>query len=537
LGIAISLSGRRSKLKELIQIQEDWGSPQITRERDLETARLLFNSIPADDNRFVDEQTWKDLNMDRLYARIDRTYTDPGEAVLYRILREPLFDREELAQRNRIIRSIQTDRELREKVQIPLLRIGHQRAHNDLFNLFWRKDFPKTRIRLVYSAMALAALLSIFVPILFWNAILVLIPVGIFAANGAIHYFTKRQKDLETMSFPYLIKFIRTAKELSFLSHEAIKQDTGRLDELYRSSQKILGKARFLFPAGQGFGDIVEILYEYFNIFFLLEIRAFYSTVDELSRHLPELQEMYLIMGRLDALQSVASYRASLTDCTDPVFEANGIHLKIQDAYQPLLDKPVPTSLSVGKNVIVIIGSNMGGKSTFLRTIGNSVLMAQTIATVPASYYQGSFFRIVTSISRTDDLIAGKSYYYVEAERILRTIKSFGEGVPTLCIIDELLSGTNSNERLLASEAIVRYMAMQNTLAIIATHDIELTERLNGTCDFYYFTGSVDENGLKFDYLIKPGIAKTGNAIALLEYLGYPEEITQEVGRKDNNPE
>jgi DNA mismatch repair ATPase MutS len=76
----------------------------------------------------------------------------------------------------------------------------------------------------------------------------------------------------------------------------------------------------------------------------------------------------------------------------------------------------------------------MGGKSTFLRTIGNNVLLAQTIATTATAQYHGSFFRIVTSISRTDDLVAGKSFYYVEAERILNAIKSFSDKIPTLCI-------------------------------------------------------------------------------------------------------
>jgi DNA mismatch repair ATPase MutS len=103
----------------------------------------------------------------------------------------------------------------------------------------------------------------------------------------------------------------------------------------------------------------------------------------------------------------------------------------------------------------------------------------------------------------------------VEAERILRTIQSFDVSIPTLCIIDELLSGTNSTERLQASESIIRYLAKQNTLSVIATHDLELAGRLNGTCDFYHFTDNVDETGLKFDYQLKSGIATTRNAIAL----------------------
>jgi DNA mismatch repair ATPase MutS len=130
-------------------------------------------------------------------------------------------------------------------------------------------------------------------------------------------------------------------------------------------------------------------------------------------------------------------------------------------------------------------------------------------------------------------LIAGKSFYYVEAERILRTIQGFNPIIPTLCIIDELLSGTNSTERLQASESIIRYLGGQNSLSIIATHDLELAGRLDGTCDFYHFTDNVDATGLKFDYQLKPGIATTRNAIALLKYLGYPEEITQRIQKQD----
>jgi DNA mismatch repair ATPase MutS len=246
------------------------------------------------------------------------------------------------------------------------------------------------------------------------------------------------------------------------------------------------------------------------------------------------LRELFVILGELDALQSVASYRASLTTYAEPEFIEDKVRLEISEAKQPLLDNPVPASISFEKSVVIITGSNMGGKSTFLRNIGNNVLLAQTIATTVSSSYRGSFFRIITSISRTDDLIAGKSYYYVEAERILSAIRSFSDEIPALCIIDELLSGTNSAERLRASEAIIRYLSTQNTLAIIATHDIELADRLDGTCDFYHFTDNVDDTGMKFDYLLKPGVATTRNAITLLEFLGYPEEIIRKAREKDS---
>ena len=527
------ISAKYKKLKYLLQIRKDWGSNQIAKERDLKAIRPLFDYVSTNDKDkdYIDEQTWKDLNIDQLYAKIDRNYTDPGESVLYHMLREPLYNRKVLVARSDVIRFFQSNREAREKIQLVLLRLGHQFFHNDIFNLLWRDSFPKTRIKLFYYFMAGMAVVSIFLPLIFWSLALIPIPIAIFIINLLIHYRFKQKNEFETASFPFLIRCIKTAGELSNVTEEEIKNYVKKLADLYRASSKIVKNTRFLFPKQSSFTDS-GILFEYFNIFFLLEVRAFYDTTDELNKHILELRELYLTLGEIDALQSVASYRASLAVYCEPVFNGDGNYLEVKDAKQPLLENPVPVSIAIHKNIILITGSNMGGKSTFLRTIGNNVLLAQTIATTTTSYYSGSFFRILTSISRTDDLAAGKSYYYVEAERILKAIQSLNTGIPTLCIIDELLSGTNSVERLQASEAIIQYLARQNTLTIIATHDLELAERLNGRCDFYHFTGSVDENGLKFDYLLKPGIATTPNAIALLKYLGYPKEITEEAERE-----
>ena len=536
LSAMVYLSGQRRRLKNVLQIQTDWGKPHMSKERDFNTIRPLFDYVSSDakSNDYIDEQTWKDLYMDELYTKIDRTYTDPGEAVLYRMLREPLFDKKELTERSRVVRFFQDNREARESIQLILIRLGHQFAHNDLFTLLWRDQFPKSKTRPLLTILALVALVSLFIPIVFGQAVLVLIPVGVLIINQLVHYYAKRRKDLETLSYSYLKNCIKTARELFSVTYVEIEPYTRRLEQLHRASRGILKKARFLFPADSGiFHPVVGFLLEYLNIFFLLELRAIYATTDELTRHISELRELYLTLGKLDALQSVASYRASLSTYSEPEFVEEGIHLEVRGAKQPLLEDPVPASITCGRNVVIITGSNMGGKSTLLRNIGNNAVMAQTIATTTTSYHRGTFFRVTTSISRTDDLIAGKSFYYVEAERILRIMQSFSKKMPTLCIIDGLLSGTNSAERLHASEAIIHYLATQNVLAIIATHDLELADRLNGVCDLYHFTDNVDETGLKFDYLLKPGIATTRNAIALLKYLGYPKEITEEASEKD----
>jgi hypothetical protein len=175
--------------------------------------------------------------MDQLYSKIDRTYTDAGEAVLYQRLRTPVFDKETLAERSRVIRFFQNNQQTRERIQFSLIRLGHQFIHNDVFNLIWRDEFPKSRAKILFSIMALAAVVSLIIPGVFWglavatpftfwseHIILVLVfPVIFFLANLVTHYYIKRRKDIETFSFPYLIGCIQTARDLSSIKCEALK--------------------------------------------------------------------------------------------------------------------------------------------------------------------------------------------------------------------------------------------------------------------------------------------------------------------------
>ena len=156
-----------------------------------------------------------------------------------------------------------------------------------------------------------------------------------------------------------------------------------------------------------------------------------------------------------------------------------------------------------------------------------NTLLAQSIATCLATSYRGKMFKVFTSISRTDNILQGKSFYFAEAERLLEMLNAVRGEFPALCIVDELLSGTNSAERLAAAEGILDYLYENNVLAIVATHDLELAERLQASYDTYHFTDKVSKDGLDFDYKLKKGIAVSSNAIKLLEYLGYPEEITE----------
>ena len=167
----------------------------------------------------------------------------------------------------------------------------------------------------------------------------------------------------------------------------------------------------------------------------------------------------------------------------------------------------------------------MAGKSTFLRTLGVNVLLSQTLCMCFASEYVGCFYRIVSSISKIDSLLEGKSYYFAECERLLKIVNISTADLPSLCLIDEVLSGTNSHERIRASKAILKYLYGKNLICVVATHDVEMAKSLDHLYENYHFSGEVDHGGLTFDYELKKGVVGTSNAIQLLAYLEYPREI------------
>ena len=111
---------------------------------------------------------------------------------------------------------------------------------------------------------------------------------------------------------------------------------------------------------------------------------------------------------------------------------------------------------------------------------------------------------------------------------VLRVIEVVDDGAATLVIFDELYRGTNSEERIFAAQRVLEYLVRRNALVFVATHDLELTGLLADSYTSFHFSERVGPLGLEFDYKLKEGPATTRNAIALLRYLGYPEEITDQ---------
>ena len=181
MSITIRIYQKSTLQKLLSQLREDWGKEKENA-RDLSQIKSFYRYSTAGrdgSDISVDDQTWSDLNMNDLYSRIDRTLTNPGECILYQILRTPLLSGEILKKRNEIIRLFQTNKEIREDVQICLLHMGKQKG-NGITALVCGELPPSTPLKFFFSFLALLAILSIIAVPLFWGSAGIIMVILLF---------------------------------------------------------------------------------------------------------------------------------------------------------------------------------------------------------------------------------------------------------------------------------------------------------------------------------------------------------------------
>ena len=176
--------------------------------------------------------------------------------------------------------------------------------------------------------------------------------------------------------------------------------------------------------------------------------------------------------------------------------------------------------------VFLVTGSNMSGKSTFLRTVGINVCLAQAGGPVCAESWEWSWLRMQTCMRVGDTLEEGLSYFYVEVKRLKNLLVAMGvtSEPPVLFLIDEIFKGTNNRERLLGSEAFIRELTVGYGLGLVTTHDLELANLEKELAGFVnvHFQETVGEKELKFDYRLRPGPCPTTNALRIMAMEGLP---------------
>ncbi len=470
------------------------------------------------DEPAVDRLTWDDLDMDAVFARLNATASSVGEETLYAALHRQHFDREGLAHFERAVGFFTDHPDVRLKAQVALAELGRVTG-NGILKFF--RDPAGQRLRRAWlfpllTAAAVASLLSL-IPLHASGAVCI---VAVTMINIVVYYRTKGELDAELTSVRYIASLVGCARRLARLDDEALRPFTGRLAALSAP----LGRVGRM--AGMAIGSStsgMDFLSEYIRIFFMLDFTAYHSMLSAIRKHSGECLELYRMVGMLDAAISVASYRKSVPVWCQPEF-TGGEAVELVGVVHPLLAHPVPTTVTLRRSAL-ITGSNASGKSTFVKAVAVNTLLAQTIHTCLARSFHLQPAFVVTSMAVRDSLETGESYYIAEIKSLKRILDRLESGTRCLCLIDEILRGTNTVERIAASAAVLGYLSGRNCLALVATHDIELTEITGDRFDNYHFQEQVDEDGVHFDYLIREGRATTQNAIRLLDVMEYPPAI------------
>ena len=240
-----------------------------------------------------------------------------------------------------------------------------------------------------------------------------------------------------------------------------------------------------------------------------------------------EIARWFRAVGRFEALCALAGY--AFENPEDPMakFRNQGDMITGEALGHPLLPKEscVRNSINLGGECRfwVVSGSNMSGKSTFLRVVGINVVLAMAGAPVRANSFRLCPFEIGATIRIQDSLAQGSSRFYAEIRRIRQLMDLASNGRPLLFLLDEILHGTNSHDRKIGAEAIVMGLIEKGAIGLVTTHDLALAnvaDSLEERAKNVHFDDRIEDGKLIFDYQLKQGVVKKSNALELMRSVG-----------------
>ena len=416
------------------------------------------------DKFLIDDTTWNDLSGDSVFKRINQGLSTSGEQYLYYLLRSPAVDKAEYEKRAKLFEIMEANHNLRLQLQVILSKLGRRRVArtHKVFNPP-PHGLKKMWLYIILALAFIASAIS-----LQFSFVMLPLLVALFIFLPLYHSNIVTRSYIDFVTVNYSVAMLRAAKKIKKLSHP-------ELDKILLPCYDALARLKPIsrigsIPPTDTLGEFAQMI----NMFFYLDLIMFEFLKNRLGKHYEDIFLVHEYLGRLDSAIAVTSYRKSLPFYSAPNidFVSPKVQFHGEGLVHPLLDNPVPNDLDTVPSVL-LTGSNASGKSTFLKTVALNAIFAQSICTVLGTRYKAPAFRIYTSMAITDDLIAGESYFISEIKSLRRIADADTSEQPLLCVIDEVLRGTNTVERIAASSELLMHLDMEKSLCLAATHDIE----------------------------------------------------------------
>ncbi|MEG0999464.1 MAG: DNA mismatch repair protein MutS [Cellulosilyticaceae bacterium] len=465
-----------------------------------------------------------------LFQMINTTGTWYGREALIKTLLKPGMDIQEMMSKQQVIKELGNKLELCERIEYASKkRLKVDRMPKKFLDYCMQKD--KDIIKSQYKTLVrIIPLITLGI----WGAAYVannqvLFIVGIVLATTAyspsVIYFFKfnhllgMTRELECLLGNYA-QILRELENEQFHSKklQALKQYL--FDEKNSAAKGIKHLEKISSKANLTQHPILSIP---LNALWLWDCKRILELQEWQKQYGEEVEKWLEAIGEIEALMSLAVLLHIDETVHFPMFSDEKTHLQGKALAHPLLKQNlrIANDVTMDHKIFVITGSNMSGKTTFLRTLGINLVLAYSGAPVCAAHLECSKLAIYTSMRIRDDLKEGISTFYAELMRIKQIIDGAGEEEAMLFLIDEIFRGTNSIDRIEGAKSVLKSLKGKGVIGGITTHDLELCQLAEEErIENYHFTESYEEDKILFDYKLKEGPSTSTNAKYLMKMVG-----------------
>jgi len=464
-----------------------------------------------------------------VFQLVNRTSTDPGRAMVasWLLWRAP---KEEIADRQKAVVELSKEVDWRQNFQATAL---HYKDDNpDLSGFYsWLKTPPQILGNIFYRwtkyigpGLSIVAIAGFFVLSLsfYWFVLSLVLNGFLLYRILELAKSTGEQTSACIKSIKAFYQLMLMVEKKDFHSPYLIKLQTNLTDETTKAS----GRIRELNFILQLFDSRSNPLFFILDLIFLIDVHSLV-----LAEKWKEVNKKIVgvwidTIARMEAICSFAGLYFAHDDYILPIFHEE-LTLEIKNGGHPMI-KPGEVvrndfGMSGKGKVVIITGSNMSGKSTFLRTLGVNMVLALAGGPVFADSASLPYVRIFSGMRSVDNLEEHISSFYAELKRIRQLLDILQDGKePVVYLLDEVLKGTNSKDRHAGSEALISQLTNKNCMGLISTHDVELgnlEHHLDKILNFS-FSSEIVQDEIIFDYRIRPGVCKSFNASKLMEKMG-----------------